>query len=86
MVKRRMTIIPKKCTGCTTCALTCSILYGDKFNPSNSHIKIKKNDMAGIFEISFSSTCLSCYKCAESCPTGCLEVIKITDSSGREGR
>lgn len=84
MIKRKMVITPKKCTGCTTCALTCSITYSDEFNLSDSHIKIKKKDMQGIFEITFSSTCLSCYKCAEACPTGCLEIVNVTDSDVQE--
>lgn len=77
----KMVITPKKCTGCTTCALTCSIIYSDEFDLSNSHIRIKKKDFQGTFEITFSSTCLSCYKCAKVCPTGCLEIVNITDSN-----
>ncbi len=80
-----MAITPKKCTGCTTCALTCSILYNDAFDLSNSHIRIIKNDFRGTFEIILKSTCLSCYKCAETCPTGCLETVNITDLNLKEG-
>ncbi|WP_432665476.1 4Fe-4S dicluster domain-containing protein [Wukongibacter baidiensis] len=82
---RRMAIIPNKCTGCTTCVLTCSISHNDRFNLSSSYIKVKKNDICGIFEISFSSTCLSCYKCAEVCPAGCLEIVNIVDLEVKEG-
>jgi len=84
-VKRKMVITPKKCTGCTTCALTCSILYSDTFDLSNSHIRITKSDFNGTFEITLKTTCLSCCKCAEACPAGCLERVNVADSNVKEG-
>ncbi|KJS80959.1 MAG: hypothetical protein JM58_18250 [Peptococcaceae bacterium BICA1-8] len=68
-------INPGKCTGCTICSLTCTITYNNDFNLNKAHIKIRKNDMEGTFLISFSSTCLTCGKCAEVCPTGCLSML-----------
>jgi len=76
---RRMAIEPKKCTGCTTCALTCSITYSDRFDLSSARIKVIKDDIKGTFWIGFSSLCTSCCSCARVCPTGCLSVVETTE-------
>ncbi|MDK2823587.1 MAG: hypothetical protein PWQ67_1803 [Clostridia bacterium] len=73
---------PKKCTGCTSCSLTCAITYNNEFDLKKSHVQVKKNDLDGTFNIIFSSTCLSCGKCAEVCPSGCLSII----DSGNGGK
>lgn len=76
---KEMVITPKKCIGCTTCALTCSITYHDEFDLTKAHVTIKKHDLNGQFDITFSSTCRSCYKCAEVCPAGCLRVVEVPE-------
>ena len=74
-------ITPKKCIGCTNCALTCSITYNDSFDLSKAHVSIKKQDIKGIFKITFSSTCKNCLKCTEVCPTGALKTVVIPEET-----
>lgn len=78
---RKMTIEPRKCTGCTTCALTCSITYTDRFDLNSARIKVTKDDIQGTFWISFSSLCTGCCSCARVCPAGCLSVVETTEGS-----
>ncbi len=47
---KQMIIVPGKCIGCSTCALTCSFTYHGQFNPNKAHITIIKNDFEGIFK------------------------------------
>jgi carbon-monoxide dehydrogenase iron sulfur subunit len=63
---------PAKCTGCSTCALTCSLIHHGTFNPDKSNIRITKYDFEGLFMISFLSTCNNCRQCAQVCPSGAL--------------
>lgn len=76
---RQMIIIPGKCIGCSTCALTCSFTYHGQFNPGKSYISIRKHDFDGVFEITFSSRCKSCKKCAQSCPSGALGIVDMPE-------
>jgi len=73
-------INPGKCIGCSTCALTCSLIYYGEFDLSKSNIRITKHDFEGIFEISFLSTCRNCRQCALVCPSGALRSVEIPDS------
>lgn len=84
-LERRICITPKKCIGCTACALMCSITYQNEFNPNKSYIRILKNDLDGIFHIVLSSLCLNCGKCTEACPSGCLSKTEKEYHSDKEG-
>jgi formate hydrogenlyase subunit 6/NADH:ubiquinone oxidoreductase subunit I len=83
---KELVLTPGKCTGCTTCALTCSITYHNEFNLARSHIRIRKHDVQAVFEITFLSTCLKCQRCAEVCPSGCLRSVKLLDDSQEGGK
>lgn len=73
----QIVINPGKCTGCSSCALTCSLINYGEFNLNKSNIRIIKHDFEGIFQISFLSTCRNCGQCATVCPSGALQSIKI---------
>lgn len=76
---KEILINPQRCIGCTTCALTCSITYGEDFKLSRSFVQIQKDDFNGLFTIAFSSACKGCKKCAEVCPSGALRVIELSE-------
>ena len=80
---KALAVAPNRCTGCSSCALTCSITHHDEFNPAKAHISIKKYDFEGLFHITFASTCKGCLECARLCPSGALRVVEI-DEGGRE--
>jgi len=78
-----LVVKPKMCIGCSMCALTCSITYNDEFRLDKAHITIKKHDLKGIFDITFSSTCFSCLKCTQVCHTGCLRIVEVKEETGQ---
>lgn len=79
-MSKKLVVEPRKCIGCSTCSLTCSITYNDHFDLSKAHIKIVRNDFSGTFEITFYSTCKGCLQCAKVCPSGALTEIELTES------
>lgn len=79
-------VIPARCTGCGTCALTCSVVNCGEFGPARGHISVARREFAGTFEISFSSTCKSCGACALACPSGALQVVELVEAAGERGR
>lgn len=81
---KEIVVRPWLCTGCSYCALTCSIVNADEFNPEKSFVKIKKDDFAGLFTISFSSACRKCRQCAKECPSGALSEIEVPGPSGKD--
>lgn len=74
-----LAVAPGRCTGCSTCALTCSITYHDEFNLSKACISILKDDFLGTFQISFASTCRNCKECARVCPSGALRIVETVE-------
>lgn len=76
---KQMIINPGKCTGCSTCSLTCSFFHNGEFNINKSYITITKHDFEGIFHITISSSCKGCKQCAEVCPSGALSALEIPD-------
>lgn len=82
---KELVINPQRCIGCTTCALTCSITYGEDFDVNRAFVRIFKDDRNGLFTIAFSSACKGCKKCAEVCPAGALRTIEVADKP-REGQ
>lgn len=79
-----MTIRPGRCIGCSTCALTCSLVHLGEFDPGRANIRIGRDDFAGVFTLSFSSTCNHCKQCARVCPTGALQLVEPLTENDRE--
>ncbi|KXS41737.1 MULTISPECIES: 4Fe-4S dicluster domain-containing protein [unclassified Candidatus Frackibacter] len=76
-MRKTLLINPKKCTGCRTCELVCSLEHTDEFNPSLSRVT-----MINFPEeiITIPVTCLHCQEpsCKNVCPTGAIERDKET--------
>lgn len=83
---REIAINPGKCTGCSTCALTCSFFNYGEFDLTKSHILISKNDFEGTFRLSFLSTCRNCKQCAKVCPSGALRIVEIEHCPEKGGK
>ncbi len=81
-MKKELIITPAKCIGCSTCALTCSLVNQGEFDLAKSHIRITKYDFEGIFLISFLSSCKSCHQCAKACPSGAIRSMNVPDNTG----
>ncbi len=84
-MKHKIDVSEEKCIGCTLCALTCSIAFGEAFNLTQSYIEIKKDDFNGLTHITFSPLCLNCGQCAAICPTGCLTLKDSTPAASKGG-
>ncbi|MCG8400773.1 MAG: 4Fe-4S binding protein [Firmicutes bacterium] len=81
-------IKPSRCIGCSTCALTCSLVHHGVFDPGRSSIRVTRDEFAGIFELGFSSACNNCKQCARVCPAGALQLVELpeTPDKGKEVR
>jgi ferredoxin len=88
IMAKELAIRPQKCIGCSTCALTCSLVHRGVFDPGQSNIRIYRDDFAGTFELRFSSTCTRCGQCARICPSGALQLLEIPgdDAPAAEGQ
>lgn len=64
----------KKCGGCESCMLTCSLVHTGKENLALSRIQIAKSALAGFPDDSAQDQCRQCpYPgCVEACPTGAM--------------
>jgi protein NrfC len=68
----------KKCQGCLTCMLACSLSHEGEENLSLSRIQIIQNPFEGFPDDLDISQCRQCVdpKCVEACPTDALFVDK----------
>ena len=68
----------KKCQGCLTCMLACSLAHEGEENLSLSRIQILQNPFEGFPDDLDISQCRQCVdpKCVEACPTDALFVDK----------
>ena len=66
----------KKCQGCATCMLACSLAHEGKENLSLSRIQVVQNPLGGTPNDLAIVVCRQCVypACAEACPTGALHV------------
>lgn len=62
----------KKCAGCMSCMLACSVAHEGKFNPSLSRIQIVQDSFAGFPNDIHLNQCRQCptAPCVGVCPTG----------------
>jgi Fe-S-cluster-containing dehydrogenase component len=65
MAKYQIRIDEEKCTGCLRCALACSDLYSEAFNPAVSRIRIVVS--ADDWSIGFTDECNDCAACVDHC-------------------
>jgi protein NrfC len=66
----------KKCQGCATCMLACSLAHEGTENLSLARIQVLQNSFVGTPNDLTIVVCLQCVypSCAEACPTGALHV------------
>jgi protein NrfC len=66
----------KKCAGCDTCMVSCSLVHTGRVNPSLSRIQITKNPFGGFPNDMEQIQCRQCPypACVEVCPTGANHV------------
>jgi len=65
----------KKCQGCITCMLTCSLVHEGVANPSLARIQIMQNPFLSFPEDIVIAQCRQCVEpaCVEACPMGALQ-------------
>lgn len=70
----------KKCAGCESCMLTCSLVHTGKENLALSRIQIGKSALAGFPDDTAQSQCRQCPypECVEACPTGAMHADDAT--------
>lgn len=66
----------KKCAGCETCMLACSLAHFGKVNKSLSRIQVKKNPLGNFPNEIGQNQCRQCADpgCVKACPTGAMHV------------
>ncbi|WP_027365266.1 4Fe-4S binding protein [Desulfotruncus alcoholivorax] len=79
---KELAVRPRHCIGCSTCALTCSLINHGSFDLNLSNIKIYRDDFLGKFELRFLSSCSGCLQCARACPSGALKVLETGEERG----
>ena len=64
----------KKCQGCISCMLACSLVHEGKENPSLSRIQVIQNSFGKFPEDLTLEQCRQCIEpaCVEACPSGAL--------------
>jgi len=77
--KRSWVIDSKKCTGCRTCEVVCSITHSGELDLGKSRIRIVKWEEKGI---DVPVVCQHCdiAVCMENCPTGALSLDDLSGS------
>lgn len=66
----------KKCQGCMSCMLACSLVHHGVENPSLSRIQVLQNPQGSFPDDLLISQCRQCVDpaCVESCPVGALKL------------
>lgn len=60
-----------KCSGCSTCAIACSLHWHNKINPHFATIKVSRQNNENE-DINIVTFCDECGACAEVCPVSCI--------------
>ncbi|WP_080797111.1 4Fe-4S dicluster domain-containing protein [Arabiibacter massiliensis] len=70
----------KKCAGCESCMLTCSLVHTGKENLALSRIQVAKSALAGFPDDTAQDQCRQCPfpGCVEACPTGAMHADAAT--------
>jgi len=70
----------KKCAGCQTCMLTCSLVHYGRENTTLSRIQITQNPFANFPEDIVQAQCRQCPypSCVDACPTGAMHADPAT--------
>jgi Fe-S-cluster-containing hydrogenase component 2 len=76
-IRKKITIDTGKCNACRTCELICSFHRMNGFNPSQSSVKVFRDDDKGVIEVLINTMCDGCPNeiqplCAKFCSSGCL--------------
>lgn len=70
----------KKCAGCETCMLACSVAHNGGSNRNLARIQIRKNPFGSFPTEIVQNQCHQCPepKCVQACPTGAMHVDEAT--------
>lgn len=66
---QKMSVDPKKCSGCRICEQVCVFFHEGEFNPRRARIKILRKEREGIYA---PLICNQCKKCIPVCPSEAL--------------
>ena len=74
----------KKCQGCISCMLACTLVHEGAENPSLSRIQIMQNSFASFPDDVMIAQCRQCVDppCVDACPVGAL-MVNIADGNVR---
>ena len=71
MAKYEIQISSERCTGCLRCALACSAIYSESFNPSRSRIQLVVSE--DDWSIELGEECNQCGICVDHCFYGAMQ-------------
>lgn len=84
-----LVVDPKKCAGCTSCMMACSMVHEKKASLSTSRIQVTQSALAAFPNDLDISQCRQCTDplCVDNCPTGACHVdtengnVRVIDQS-----
>ena len=81
---RRLVIDPLRCTGCTSCMLSCSLAKEGTHSFELSRITVERNEEHANFH---PRACIQCDErfCIQACPVGALRVHPNTGATAVDG-
>ena len=73
-IKKRLTVVPERCSGCRLCEVVCSLVRFGVNNPKKSCLRVMVPYPHPVIRMPI--ICHQCRepKCAENCPTDAIEV------------